>query len=54
MEASVEAKVESMVDSMVKIKAMLQQSQHSKHQKLLPKELVYNTLKSTIQHGNVH
>jgi hypothetical protein len=37
------AKVESMVDSLAEIKAMLQARQHSKHQELSPKELVYDT-----------
>jgi hypothetical protein len=37
------AKVEPMVDYLVEFKAMLQARQHSKHQELSPKELVYHT-----------
>ncbi|CAK9860951.1 unnamed protein product [Sphagnum jensenii] len=43
------AKVESMVDSLVEFKAMLQARQHSKHQELSPKEVVYDTPMSTTQ-----
>jgi hypothetical protein len=41
------AKVEPMVDYLVEFKAMLQARQHSKHQELSPKELVYDTPMST-------
>ncbi|CAM6014341.1 unnamed protein product [Sphagnum balticum] len=42
------AKVESMVDSLAEIKVtLLQARQHSKHQELLPKELVHDTPAST-------
>jgi hypothetical protein len=57
-------KVESMVNSTVEIKAMIQQKQHSKHQKLPPQRVgiqhtyIYNPNMQTLFHqsfqGNGH